>query len=83
MDNVVARMQQMEATITDMAGCIDAYVNRVDGMMTTIEDNNINVKGAFDMKMGEILAIMNRAIAGAAGIQQAQLQALQTEFESK
>ena len=44
MDAVVAKMQQMETTITDMAGRIDAYVNKMDGMMTTIENNDINVK---------------------------------------
>ena len=83
MDNVVAKMQQMESTITDMAGRIDAYVNRMDGMMTTIENNDINVKGTFDTKMGEMLASMNRAIADAAGIQQAQLQVLQTDYGNK
>ena len=51
--------------------------------MTTIENNDINVKGTFETKMGEMLASMNRAIADAAGIQQAQLQALRTEFGDK
>ena len=83
MDAVVAKMQQMETTITDMAGRIDAYVNKMDGMMTTIENNNISVKGTFDTKMGEMLTNMNRSIADAAGIQQAQLQALQTGFGDK
>ena len=80
MDTVVAKMQLMETTITDMAGRIDAYVNKMDGMMTTIENNDINVKGTFDTKMGEMLATMNQAIADAAGIQHAQLQALRTEI---
>ena len=80
MDTVVAKMQLMETTITDMAGRIDAYVNKMDGMMTTIENNDINVKGTFDTKMGEMLATINQAIADATGIQHAQLQALRTEF---
>ena len=68
-DNVVAKMQLMESTITKMAGRSDAYVNRVDVMMNTIESNDLNIKGAFDTKIGEMVANMNRAIADAAGIQ--------------
>ena len=83
MDAAVVRMQHMETTITDMAGRIDAYVNRVDVMMDTIAKNDINVKGIFDVRMGEMLSNTNKAIVDAAGIQQAQLQALQTEFGSK
>ena len=55
MDNVVAKMQPLDSTITEMAGRIDAYVNRVDGMMTTIESNDLNVKGAFDTKWEKCL----------------------------
>ena len=51
--------------------------------MSTIESNDLNVKGSFDTKIGEMLANMNRAIADAAGIQQAQLQAMQTEYGNK
>ena len=83
MDAAVVRIQQMETTITDMAGRMTAYVNRVDVMMDTIEKNDINVKGMFDARMGEMMSSTNKAIVDAAGIQQAQLQALQTEFGSK
>ena len=83
MDAAVVRIQQMETTITDMAGRMTAYVNRVDVMMDTIEKNDINVKGMFEARMGEMMSSNNKAIVDAAGIQQAQLQALQTEFGSK
>lgn len=78
MDTVAAKVQLMGTTITDMAGWIDAYVNKMDGMMITIGNNDINVK-EFDTKMGEMLATMNQAVADAAGIQHAQLQALRAE----
>ena len=68
MDTVVAKMQLMETTITDMAGRIDAYVNKMDGMMTTIENNDINVKGTFDTKMGEMLDSNETGHRGRSGI---------------
>ena len=51
MDTVVAKMQLMETTITNKAGRIDAYVNKIDGMMTSIENSAINVKGTFETRM--------------------------------
>ena len=68
MDAAVLRIQQMETTITDMAGRMTAYVARVDVMMDTIEKNDINVKGMFDARMGEMMSSTNRAIVDAAGI---------------
>ena len=55
MDAAVLRIQQMETTITEMAGRMTAYVARVDVMMDTIEKNDINVKGMFDARMGEMM----------------------------
>ena len=76
----------MEATITDMASKIDAYVKKMDGMMSTIEDNDARVKGSMETtkgtleaRMTELQTTMSKAIVDAAGIQQAQLQVLSSE----
>ena len=79
MESLATKMQQMEATITDMATKMNAYVNSVDGMMTTIENNDISVKGSLEAKMTELQTTMSKAIADAAGIQHGQLQVLRTE----
>ena len=82
METIAAKIQLMESTITDMAGRIDAYVTKMNGMMGAIEINEINMKGSFDTKMGELLATTNQTIADAAGVSNAQLQALRQEVGS-
>ena len=82
METIAAKIQLMESTITDMAGRIDVYVTKMDGMMVTIENNDINVKGTFETRMGELLATTNQTIADTAGISNAQLQALRQEVGS-
>ena len=77
-----AKIQLMESTIMDRAGRIDAYVTQMSGMMGTIENNDINMKRTFDTKMGELLATTNQPISGAAGLSNAQLQALRQEVGS-
>ena len=86
MESLTTRMQVVEATITDMASKIDAYVKKMDGMMSTIEDNDARVKGSMEgnkgileARMTEFQTTMSKAIVDAAGIQQAQLQVLSSE----
>ena len=81
LDAVQAKMQMMEATMNDMAMKIDAYVLRVNGMMTTIEDNDKNVKGTIETKLTEIQAATHEEITDEAGISNAQLQAHQQEVK--
>ena len=45
MESLQAKQLMMEATITDMAAKIDAYVQKMTGMMATVENNDANVKG--------------------------------------
>ena len=52
METLQAKIQLMESTIMDVAGQIDAYATKMDGMMVTIENNDINVKGTFETMRG-------------------------------
>ena len=63
MESVKAKQQLMEATITDMAGKIDAYVQRMIGMMTTVENNDPSVKGTTETKILELQATTNQTTA--------------------
>ena len=80
MESLQAKQLLMEATITDMAGKIDAYVQRMTGMMATVENNDINVKGTIETKMMELKATANQTITDAAAISNAHLVAHQAEM---
>ena len=63
-----------------MAAKIDAYVQRITGMMATVENNDANVKGTTETKMMELRATTNQTITDAAAISNAQLIAHQAEM---
>ena len=45
MESLQAKQLMMEATITDMAAKIDAYVQKMTGMMATVENIMLMSKG--------------------------------------
>ena len=89
MDALALRIQAMEAIVTDMATKMNAYVTKTDGMMTVVETNDTAlkatieaVKGTLDTKISELQASATKTITDAAGIQQAQLQLLSSDFST-
>ena len=68
---------------------MNAYVTKTDGMMTVVETNDTALKatieaakGTLDTQISELQASATKTITDAAGIQQAQLQLLSSEFST-
>ena len=89
MDALALRIQGMEATITDMAAKMNAYVMKTDGMMTAVETNDTALKttieavrGTLETQISELQSSATKSITDAAGIQQAQLQVLSSDVST-